>query len=107
MTKLSDLARIIRSKNSGPFETTFDIFLPDRETYQRVMDSGLLKKETIAALYHIQTDQIMAVATMESALGIKITILRTISSGTEGDRDVYGAQQAAPLMEYMIRESSE
>ena len=102
MTKLSEIARIIRSKNSGPFETTFDIFLPDRETYRRVMNSGLLEKETIASLYHIRPDQIMTVATMESALGIKITILRTVSSGTEGDRDVYGAQQAAPLMEYPV-----
>ena len=31
-------------------------------------------------------------------LGIKITYLRKTASGTVGDRDVYGAQQHAPLM---------
>jgi hypothetical protein len=34
----------------------------------------------------------------DSALGVKATFLRRISSGTVGDRDVYGAQQHAPLM---------
>ena len=28
MTRLCDLAKILRSKNSGPFELTIDIFLP-------------------------------------------------------------------------------
>ena len=103
MAKLAELARVIRSKNSGPFEITFDIFLPDRETFRRVLDSGVAEKETIAALYHISPDQVVTVACMDTALGIKITILRSVSSGTEGDRDVYGAQQAAPLMEYQIQ----
>ena len=34
--------------------------------------------------------------------GIKITYLRDVPSGTVGDRDVYGAQQHAPLMDIDI-----
>lgn len=33
---------------------------------------------------------------------IKITYLRDVPSGTVGDRDVYGAQQHAPLMDIDI-----
>jgi len=38
----------------------------------------------------------------DAALGIKITYLRDVPSGTVGDRDVYGAQQHAPLMDIDI-----
>ncbi|HKL56968.1 MAG TPA: DUF4387 family protein [Sphaerochaeta sp.] len=38
----------------------------------------------------------------DAALGIKITYHRSVSSGTCGDSDVYGAQQHAPLMELLI-----
>ncbi len=38
----------------------------------------------------------------DAALGIKITYLRAVSSGTAGDRDVYGAQQHPPLMDILV-----
>jgi len=34
--KLSDIARVIRSKNAGPFLFTFDIIFADLETLERV-----------------------------------------------------------------------
>jgi hypothetical protein len=37
MTKkvsIIDLVKIIRSKNAGPFELTFDIIFKDKETYE-------------------------------------------------------------------------
>ena len=102
MTRLGDLAKVLRSKNSGPFELTLDILLPDEASYRRVLDSGLMCRERLAALYHVPEDWICTLATMDAAYGLKITMLRGISSGTVGDRDVYGAQQAAPLMDLMI-----
>ena len=33
MTPLGELARLIRSKNAGPFELTFDIMFEDNATY--------------------------------------------------------------------------
>ena len=102
MTRLCDMARVLRSKNSGPFEVTLDILLPDEASYLRVLHSGLLTKENVAALYHVPESWICTLATMDAAYGIKITMLRSISSGTVGDWDVYGAQQIAPLMNLMI-----
>lgn len=102
MTPLGEMAKVLRSKNSGPFELTLDILLPDEASYRRVLASGLMTRERLAALYHVPESWICTLATMDAAYGIKITMLRGISSGTVGDRDVYGAQQAAPLMNLPI-----
>ena len=42
MAKLKELAKVIRSKNSGPYEITFDIMFPNKENYERVKNSGVL-----------------------------------------------------------------
>lgn len=102
MTRLADLAHVLRSKNSGPFAITLDILFDDPAAYRRVLESGAVTKETIAALYSIPVEQITDFVTFDAALGIKITYLRDVSSGTARDRDVYGAQQHAPLLDLMI-----
>lgn len=102
MTKLVDLAKVLRSKNSGPFELTLDILMPDEDSYRRVMDSGLITRQNVAQLYHVPVESIRTLAHMDAAYGIKITLLRPTPSGTVADRDVYGAQQIAPLMGLMI-----
>ncbi len=102
MTRLVDLAKVLRSKNSGPFEITLDILFDKEENYSRVMESGVITKQRIAALYRLNEEDITQMVFFEKGLGIKITYNRQISSGTVGDRDVYGAQQHAPLMDILI-----
>lgn len=102
MTKLYDIAKILRSKNSGPFELTFDIIFDNDKDYIKVKESGIINEDTISKIYHIPKSDIMDIVTFDPARGIKITIARRISSGTIGDRDVYGAQQHAPLMNLEI-----
>lgn len=34
--RLKDIAEVIRSKNAGPYELTFDIIFSSREFYRRV-----------------------------------------------------------------------
>lgn len=96
--KLYDIAKVLRSKNSGPFELTFDVIFDNEQDYERVKYSGLINQDVIAKLYRLSKSDIMNIVTFDQARGIKITIARKISSGTMGDRDVYGAQQHAPLM---------
>ncbi len=98
MAKLGELAKVLRSKNSGPFELTLDVLFDSADRYLMVKQSGKITKETIAHLYGISEEQIHHLVFFDQALGFKITISRQISSGTVGDRDVYGAQQHAPLM---------
>jgi len=102
MASLYELAKVLRSKNAGPFELTFDILFDSQEVYERVKNSGKINKQTICELYNLTEDKIEHLVFYDQALGIKITIFREISSGTVGDTDVYGAQQHGPLMNIMI-----
>jgi len=100
--KLKEVAAVIRSKNAGPYELTFDIVFKDRETYQKAISQNIINPKIIARLYSLSQDQVIDVINFSSALAIKATIVRPIGSGDIGDRDIYGAQQHAPLMDIEI-----
>lgn len=100
--RLYDIAKVIRSKNSGPFQITLDVLFDDVEIYRKIKESGIISKERIAALYRMEESRIQQIVFFDTALGFKITYDRSISSGTCGERDVYGAQQHAPLAEMKI-----
>ncbi len=42
MRELWQFTKLIRSKNAGPFELTFDIMFKDENSFRAVMDSGKL-----------------------------------------------------------------
>ncbi|HWL13437.1 MAG TPA: DUF4387 domain-containing protein [Ureibacillus sp.] len=96
--KLVEKAKILRSKNAGPFEITLDVLFDSKKDYEEVKGSDVITKEKIAEIYNLSIEDIHHLVYFDQALGIKITIARKISSGSPGDRDVYGAQQHAPLM---------
>jgi hypothetical protein len=100
--KLFDAAAVLRSKNSGPFEITVDALFTDPNIYYKIKDSGMINKERVSRLYNITPENITHIVFFDQALGFKITFARKVSSGTFLDRDVYGAQQHAPLMELEI-----
>lgn len=96
--KLTDVASVIRSKNSGPYELTFDIIFKDFDLYERVKEAGVFHNAMFAALYGIPEEDIISLVYFDPAKAVKITIVRPIPSGSLGETDVYGAQQHAPLM---------
>ena len=102
--KLCELATVLRSKNTGPFRTTFDLFFDDDETYQKVRDSGVLTKELIAELYDMKPQDVYGIFFVDTARGIKITIPKPadMASGAPRCRDLFGAQQHMPLMDIEI-----
>ena len=96
--RLRDLASVIRSKNSGPYELTMDVIFKEQSDFERVMAAGVFNKELIAKLYRIPVDQVLSIVSFAPAKAVKATIVRPMPSGALGERDVYGAQQHAPLM---------
>ena len=96
--KLIDIAQVIRSKNSGPYELTFDIIFKDWEIYHKICRAGVINKKLIAGLYGIGEEQVINIIEFNPAKAIKSTIVRPICSGDLGETDVYGAQQHAPLL---------
>ena len=95
---LTDVASVIRSKNSGPYELTFDVIFKDFEMYERVKAAKVFNEKMFAELYQIPLSDIIGVVHFDPAKAIKTTIVRPIPSGALGETDVYGAQQHAPLM---------
>ncbi|SRR5690554_798125 len=96
--KLIDVASVIRSKNSGPYELTFDVIFKDVEMYEKVKRRAIFNEKMFAELYLIPESEVMGVVHFDPAKAIKITIVRPIPSGALGETDVYGAQQHSPLM---------
>ena len=95
---LTDVASVIRSKNSGPYELTFDIIFKEVDMYQQVKSAKVFTAQMFALLYHIPESQIISLVHFDPAKAVKITVVRPIPSGALGETDVYGAQQHAPLM---------
>lgn len=93
-----DAARVIRSKNSGPYELTLDIMFKDRRLFDLFRSNGIISAELVQRLYGVGPSDILGIVYFEPALAVKATIRRRIPSGAVGDTDIYGAQQHAPLL---------
>lgn len=102
--KLKELAKVIRSKNAGPFEITFDIMFADRASYEKVKNSGVLNEDLICRLYRTTPDQIVSMLFFDPALAYKFTLKRSMKrlQGSIGENDTFGTQQHAPLLDVEI-----
>ncbi|WP_288946695.1 DUF4387 domain-containing protein [uncultured Porphyromonas sp.] len=98
--KLVDMASVIRSKNSGPYELTFDIIFKTFDDYNFFKKYEPINKSSFAKLYGIAEEDVLQVIYFDPAKAVKATIKRPIPSGALGETDVYGAQQHAPLMKF-------
>ncbi|HEX3403054.1 MAG TPA: DUF4387 domain-containing protein [Acetobacteraceae bacterium] len=95
--KLSDIAQVIRSKNAGPRRLTLDLMFATDADYQRVAQSPALSRDRIGTLYGVPPDDVTVIP-YPVGRAIKIVLARPIMAGDPGDRDVYGAQQHAPML---------
>ena len=97
MTTLGELAGLIRSKNAGPFELTFDIMFDDPAAFERVRRSGALTRELIARIYRLPVEQVRFFV-VPDALAFKASIPRPRFQSDVLDSDNHGGQQYAPLI---------
>ena len=101
MAKLWQLSKLIRSKNSGPFELTFDVILKDRATYERVRDAKVINPQWFARAFRLKPE-VVSIINYDAASAIKITIPRPTISGDIDDTDVFGGQQYGPLVDLEV-----
>ena len=92
------VAKVVRSKNAGPFELTLDILFKRRRDFDYFRRRKIISQRQIAALYKIPASDVLKIIYFEPADAIKITLRRRVPSGAPGDSDIYGAQQHAPLL---------
>ena len=98
MTKLFDVVDVVRSKNSGPYELTFDIMFKDQAVFDDFVAKNVMTPRVFADLYGINESDVLSVLAFAPSKAVKITIVRPMSSGALGEKDVYGAQQHGPLL---------
>ena len=102
MRALSEIAKTIRSKNAGVDKITFDVIFADRADYDLVRRSGLLSRAALCRVFGIPESRITDHVEFDPALAIKFTILRSITSGSPGDADIFGSQQYGPLLDIAV-----
>ena len=98
MARISEIAKVCKSKNAGPFELTVDVVFDDPDLYRRVKATGVLCPALFARLYGVEESAILFTA-YDVGMAFKATFPRLVSAGDIGDSDVYGAQQHAPLLD--------
>ena len=99
--KLYDMAKVIRTKNAGPFTLTLDLIFTRAADYDKVLSAPGFTREKIAVLYQASPGTVR-IHPFRRILAVKITMPRPISSGAPGDCDVYGSQQHFPLAQIEI-----
>ncbi|KAI1505951.1 hypothetical protein F5X99DRAFT_415628 [Biscogniauxia marginata] len=106
---LGELARVVRSKNAGPYEITFDVMFSSQDTFLAVKESGFFCPETVATLFDLPESDIIWCGFFDPAMAFKVTIPRIragkrVASGSFMENDVHGAQQYLPLMHLKLPE---
>ncbi len=101
-TPLRDIAKVVRSKNAGPFEITLDIIFKNREDFDAVKKSGVITRELISTLYNVPSQSIITFGFFDLVNAVKITLPRPRAQGGIGETDMHAAQQHAPLQEIRV-----
>eukprot|EP00004_Rigifila_ramosa_P017335 TRINITY_DN4209_c0_g1_i5.p1 TRINITY_DN4209_c0_g1~~TRINITY_DN4209_c0_g1_i5.p1 ORF type:complete len:562 (-),score=99.09 TRINITY_DN4209_c0_g1_i5:143-1828(-) len=101
--KLIDTASVIRSKNSGINELTFDILFRSEQSLLEAVESGSFSPRAVEERYQAlfgnvtrrnrKLPRVLGCYFDKESRSIKITVERDGLAGDQGDRDVYGAQQ--------------
>lgn len=99
---LIDIAKVVRSKNAGPYEVTLDVMFDDWATYESIKKAGVLDAVVIAKMFSLKPEQVIWSGFFDAAMAFKATIPRqrngkAASSGGFGEDDVHGSQQYVPL----------
>ena len=100
---LGDVASVLRSKNAGPYEITFDVMFDDEDLYQAVKEADVLDGKLIESLYTLSPGEVIYWGWFDPAMAFKATIPRKrssqcVASGNFGENDVHGSQQYIPLL---------
>lgn len=107
---LGDAAKLLRSKNAGPYEITFDVMFDRPEVYAAIKRSGILTPDVVAQLYELRPDEMIWSGFFDIALAYKATIPRkrngkAVASGGYMEDDVHGSQMYLPLMNLKLPEA--
>jgi hypothetical protein len=97
MATLGSLAKLIRSKNAGPWMLTIDVMFPDAQTYRRVVAADVITPDFVSRTFGVDAAT-LKIFHYDPANAIKVSFPRRYPNGHPLDTDVFGGQQFAPLV---------
>lgn len=103
--KCIDIARVVRSKNSGPYELVLDIMLhhlKDSPLFDALKDSGQFSPERVARPTASNSPKSVASSGSNPANAVKVVMPRPVS-GAPGDADVPTARSGTRAARHGIR----
>lgn len=95
--RLLDMAQVIRSKDAGINQQTYDIVFHTQQDLETALRSNLFHRESVAKILDCPSDRVIGTYHVKTCNAIKITLERRIISASMDERDVFGAQQQQPL----------
>ena len=98
---LGKLAKLIRSKNAGPFWITFDIVFENEDDFVRAVSAKVLTKEWISGTYKIPQDTLISIE-IPAARAIKFSFPRRLIHSDHCETDMYSGQQYSLLLDLQI-----
>lgn len=104
---LSDLCRVLRSKNAGPYEITIDAIFSSKEIYNTMKASNLLSPSNVAKAIGVAEEDIIWIGFFDPAISFKVTIPRVRmgvkkSAGGFMESDIHGSQEHMGLASMRI-----
>ncbi|MEE2932897.1 MAG: DUF4387 domain-containing protein [Pseudomonadota bacterium] len=101
MKTIGELAKLVRSKNAGPFVMTIDIMFADSETYELVKETGVLNRGMVSEIYNVSENQVQFFE-VDNCYAFKISIPRPYFQGDIRDSDSHAGQQYAPFVDLLV-----
>lgn len=101
MARLRDIAKLVRTKNAGPFQLTLDIMFPDEASYARVVASGVINTAAMATFFKVPEAKVK-LFNYAPGNAIKVTVPRLVTSGDPADSDLFGGQQFGALVDLEV-----
>jgi hypothetical protein len=98
---LGEIAKIIRSKNAGPFWITLDVFFGSDVDFAHVQAAGVLTAEKVGELYNVDPALVKRFELPEIK-AIKFSMPRAVVAGSFEDSDLHAGQQHVPLARVLI-----
>lgn len=100
---LGELATVIRSKNSGPYEITFDVMFDRESIYRAVKNADILSTGAVAEMFDIPAEHVVYSGFFDQARAYKVTMARLrngkrVPAGGYMEDDVHGSQMYLPLV---------
>jgi hypothetical protein len=101
MTRLRDVAKLIRTKNAGPFQLTLDIMFPDAWSYRHMVDAQVITAARMAEFFQVN-ESVVRIFNYSPGNAIKVTVPRRVPCGDPADSDLFGGQQFGPLADLEV-----